>query len=48
MARENLTPYLGDAGLVSQHPDTYQRRYFQGIHRHQFTNRSVLFIIYFV
>ena len=45
MARENLTPYLGDAGQVSQHPDSYQRRYFKSIHRHQYTNRSVGVVI---
>ena len=45
MARENLTPYLGDVNLVSRHADSYQRRYFKSIHRHQFSNRSVLVII---
>merc|ERR1712107_927493 len=37
--REDLTPYLGDAGRVSEHHDSYQRRYFQSVHRHQYSNR---------
>jgi len=37
--REDLTPYLGDAGRVSEHHDSYQRRYFKSVHRHQYSNR---------
>jgi len=37
--RENMTPYLGEVGRVSEHPDNYQRRYFKSLHRHQYTNR---------
>ena len=39
--RENMTPYLGEVGRVSEHPDNYQRRYFKSLHRHQYTNRLV-------
>jgi len=41
--RKNMTPYLGDISRVSEHPDSYQRRFFKSIHRHQYTNRPRLF-----